>query len=83
MQFIQLGQQAPVGVGVLAGKAIARAGTGLQLPVLELRFGQPLHLYPRIATHMDQKAEHFPFIGLRQGVIGQPDEGAADKIIPI
>ena len=32
---------------------------------------------------MDQKAEHYPFIGLRQGVIGEPDEGAADKIIPL
>jgi hypothetical protein len=39
MQFIQLGQQTSVGVGVLAGKAIARAGTGLQSPVLEPRFG--------------------------------------------
>jgi len=31
---------------------------------------------------MDQKAEHRPFIGLRQGAIGEPDEGAAYKIIP-
>lgn len=64
MQFIQLGQQTSVGVGVLAGKATARAGTGLQSPVLEPRFGLPLHLYPRIATHMDQKAEHDAFVGL-------------------
>lgn len=46
MQLIQLGQQMPVNIGVLACKAIACTGAGLQLTLSEPGFGQALHLDP-------------------------------------
>ncbi len=62
MQFIEFGQQALIGIGIGARKAVARAVLGLEPPILQPALGQAFYLNPGVATDVCQEGQEQPLI---------------------
>ena len=83
MLLIEFGQKSLIGIGIDAGKAIARAVLGPEPPILQPALGQAFHLNPGVTTDVDQKGQEQSLIRFGLGVVGEPNQRSANEIIAL
>ena len=66
VQFIQMGAEPPVRVGVFLDEPADGTGWPLEAAGLTMLFRQPLDLYPGIAADLLQETQYQPLIALRR-----------------